>query len=160
DPATGLWDVGTVAVGSPVTLAIRATVVSPDPQTNTATITHADQFDPNPANNNATAPDTPQQADLVLTKQVDNASPNVRDTIPFTVGIQNLGPDAATDVLISDPLPAGLTLVSDAPSQGSYDAASGVWTVGSVSVGTPQSLQITVVVASASAVTNTAAITH
>src|SRR5262249_13401208 len=125
DPATGLWNVGTVDLGAPLTLVIRAMVVSPDPETNTAAITQSDQFDPNPGNNNATAPDSPQQADLVLTKQVDNATPNVGDTITFTVGIQNLGPNDATGVLISDPLPAGLMLVSDDPSQGSYDPASG-----------------------------------
>ena len=33
------------------TLTIRATVDSPDPQTNTATIAAADQSDPNPGNN-------------------------------------------------------------------------------------------------------------
>ncbi len=125
DPATGLWDAGTVNAGSPVTLAIQAMVTSPDPQTNTATISHADQFDPNPGNNNAAASQTPQQADLVLTKQVDNASPNVGGSITFTVGVQDLGPSDATNVVISDPLPAGLTLVSDVPSQGTYDRGLG-----------------------------------
>ena len=160
DPATGLWDVGTVAVGPPLTLTIRATVTSPNPVTNTATISHADQFDPDPGNNNATAPDSPQQADLALSKTVDNATPNVGGMITYTIIVRDLGPSDATNVLISDPLPAGLTLVSDLPSQGSYDAASGVWTVGTVSVAAPQSLQITARVTSASAATNTATITH
>ena len=43
-------------------------MVSPAAQTNTATISHADQFDPNTANNTASATETPQQADLALTQ--------------------------------------------------------------------------------------------
>ena len=42
-------------MGTPQTLMIQATVVSPDPQTNTATISDADQFDPNLANNSASS---------------------------------------------------------------------------------------------------------
>ena len=160
DPATGLWDVGTVAVGAAQVLTIRAMVTSPSPVTNTATISHADQFDPDPGNNNAAAPDSPQQADLALSKTVDDAMPNVGDLITYTVDVRDLGPSDATNVLISDPLPAGLALVSALPSQGSYDAASGVWTVGIVTVAAPQSLQITARVTSAGAATNTARITH
>jgi hypothetical protein len=51
---SGVWDVGTLAPGSPVTLEIVATVGSL-PSSNTASVTHADQFDPNPANNSASA---------------------------------------------------------------------------------------------------------
>ena len=75
DPTTGIWAVGTVVTTSPQTLVIQAKVVSPDPQTNTATISHADQFDPDTANNTATATQTPQQADLALSKTVSNADP-------------------------------------------------------------------------------------
>jgi uncharacterized repeat protein (TIGR01451 family) len=160
DSATGLWTAGTVNVGSPATLTIRATVTSSNPTTNTASITHADQFDPNPGNNNATAPDSPQQADLALTKTVDDASPNVGGTITFTVGVLDLGPSDATNVLVSDVLPAGLTFVSASTTPGSYDPTTGVWSVGTVSVGAPQTLQIVATVASASAATNNAAITH
>ena len=73
-------------------------VDSPDARTNTATITDADQFDPNPANNSASATETPQQADLAVTKTVSDATPNVGDQITFTVTLTNAGPDAATGV--------------------------------------------------------------
>ena len=85
-------------------------------QTNTATIATADQFDPDPANNTATATETPQQADLVLTKTVDNPTPNVGDTITYTVTLTNNGPDAATGVQVTDLLPAGLTFVAATPA--------------------------------------------
>ena len=57
------------------TLTIQATVASPNPPTNTATISHADQFDPNTANNTASATETPQQADLALTKTRQQPDP-------------------------------------------------------------------------------------
>src|SRR5262249_8134150 len=103
--ASQVWDVGTLASGESGTLIINARVDSPDPQTNIATVTHADQFDPNTANNTATATETPQQADLGLTKTVSNSTPNVGDTITFTITLTNTGPDVATDVAVTDLLP-------------------------------------------------------
>jgi uncharacterized repeat protein (TIGR01451 family) len=158
--ASGTWVVGTVTPGTPETLRIEARVDSPDAQTNTATITGADQFDPNPANNTASATATPQQADLALAKTVSDATPNVGDTITFTVTLTNLGPGAASGVEVSDVLPAGLTFVSAVPSEGSYDPASGLWTVGTVTTATPQTLTIQATVASPDAQTNTATISH
>jgi hypothetical protein len=55
DNASGVWTVGTVGPGVPQTLNITATVVSPVAQTNTGTISDADQFDPSTANNTASA---------------------------------------------------------------------------------------------------------
>ena len=43
------------------------------------TVTDADQFDPDAGDNTATATETPQQADLALTKTVNDATPNVGD---------------------------------------------------------------------------------
>ncbi len=160
DSGTGLWSVGTVNVGSPATLLIQATVVSAESQTNTATITHADQFDPNPGNNTATATQTPQQADLALTKTVNDTTPNVGDTITYTITLSNNGPDPATSTQVTDPLASGLTFVSDTPSQGTYDSGTGLWSVGTVNVGSPATLLIQATVVSAESQTNTATITH
>jgi uncharacterized repeat protein (TIGR01451 family) len=158
NPGTGLWSVGTVNVGSPVTLSIQATVVSPDPQTNTAMITHADQFDPVTSNNTASTVVTPQQADLALAKSVSNSTPNVGDTITYTITLTDNGPDSASNVNISDVLPTGLNLVSASTTVGSYNAGTGLWKVGTVALGTPQTLQIAALVAGPNATTNTATI--
>jgi uncharacterized repeat protein (TIGR01451 family) len=93
-----------------------------------------------------------------VAKVVSNPTPNVGDTVTFTVTLSNNGPDAATNVTVGDALPAGLTLVSASPSQGSY--AAGVWTVGTVTPGSPQTLQITATVVSPGVSTNTATVTH
>ncbi len=161
DPSTGLWTVGTVTTSTPQTLVIQAMVVSPNTQTNTATISHSDQFDPDTGNNTASATETPQQADLTLTKIVNDPQPNVGDTIAFTVLLSDIGPNTATNVQVTDALPSGLTFVSDTPSQGTYDSTTGVWTVGTVDVaGGIRSLVIRATVVSPSSQTNSATITH
>ena len=87
---------------------------------------------PEHGNNTASATETPQQADLVVFKRVSNPTPNVGDTITFTVRVTNAGPDNATGVIVQDLLPAGLTFLSAVPTQGNYNPVTGVWTVGTV----------------------------
>jgi hypothetical protein len=60
-----VWTVGTVSPGGPQTLSIIATVDSPAAQTNTGTISDADQFDPNLVNNTASATETPPLIDVL-----------------------------------------------------------------------------------------------
>jgi uncharacterized repeat protein (TIGR01451 family) len=158
--STGVWTVGTVTTSTPQTLVMQALVVSPNSQTNTADVSHADQFDPSTINNSASATEIPQQADLAIGKTVSNAQPSFGDTITFTVTASNNGPDAATNVTVADLLPAGLSFVSSTPSQGTYSNTTGVWTVGTVTTSTPQTLAIQVQVMTASGVTNTASVSH
>ena len=156
---TGVWNVGTLNNGAVATLLLRARVDTPVARTNTATIAASDAQDPNPANNTASATETPQRADLAVTKTVSDATPNVGDQITFTVTLTNAGPNAATGVTLEDLLPTGLTFVSATPSQGTYNSGTGVWTVGTVAPGTPQTLTINATVVSPLAQTNTATIT-
>src|SRR6185369_5610365 len=107
DPSSGLWTVGTVSPGNLVALALLARVDSPDAQTNS----HADQFDPDCGNNQASAIETPQQADLQVQKSVNDPHPNVGDVIVYTVTLTNNGPDAASNVQVTDLLPGGLSFV-------------------------------------------------
>src|SRR5262249_34848960 len=87
-------------------------------------------------------------------------TPNVGDTITFTVTLTNNGPDNATGVSVSDKLPVGLAFVSATPSQGIYNSGTGVWTVGTVTTISVQTLQIQARVASPNAQTNTASISQ
>src|SRR5205823_3473272 len=113
--------VGSLASEAAGELTINARVVSATAQTNTTSIGHADQFDPVTANNSASVTETPQQADLALAKTVSTATPNVGDTITFTVTLSDLGPNAANNVQVTDLLPAGLTFITATPSRGVYD---------------------------------------
>jgi uncharacterized repeat protein (TIGR01451 family) len=155
-----VWTVGTVTTTTPQTLILSARVVSPLPAINTAAINHADQFDPNLGNNQASIGETPQQADLFLSKTVDVSRPLVGDTVTFTVTLTNLGQNTATKVSVKDLLPAGLTFDSAIPSLGSYEPTTGVWIVGTVTTAVPQTLQLLAKATVATPLTNTASINH
>jgi uncharacterized repeat protein (TIGR01451 family) len=158
--AGGVWTVGTVATTAAPTLTLTALVVSPNAETNTAAISHSDQPDADTANNSASATVTPQQADLVVTKTISNPTPTVGDSVNFTVTVTDLGPSNATTVQVTDLLPAGLTFVSSNPSQGSYDAATGLWEVGMVASGATATLTIQVRAAVSASESNSATISH
>ena len=157
---SGLWTISSVATSAPQTLALTGTVVGAAEVINTATITHADQFDPDPSNNTASAPETPLQADLALSKSVNDATPNVGDTITYTVTLKNNGPDNATNVQVRDLLPDGVSFVSATPSEGTYDSITGLWSVGIVTGSVQQTLVLNVVIVSPDQQTNTASISH
>ena len=76
--------------------------------------------------------DSAQSADLGITKTVDNATPAAGGTVVFTLTVTNHGPNNATGVVVNDPLPDGLTYVSD-DGAGAYDPVdTGLWTVGAL----------------------------
>ncbi|HEY5839575.1 MAG TPA: lamin tail domain-containing protein, partial [Pyrinomonadaceae bacterium] len=164
-PATGIWVVGTLS--SSATLQITATVTGTATITNTAEVTASDLSDPDstPNNHNAGEDDqvsssiTPKQADLSLLKSVNNATPDVGNNVIFTITLSNAGPDPATNVQVTDQLPAGLSFQSASPSQGTYTPASGLWVVGTMNVSASATLQITATVTTNAPVTNTATIT-
>lgn len=161
---TGVWTVGTINNGANATLQIVATVATSGAKINTAQISGADQFDPDstPGNSNAGEDDqasvtvTPQSIDLALAKIVNVAAPQIGDNVMFTLTLTNTGALGATNVAVSDQLPSGLTFVSSTPTQGSYNNATGLWTVGSVAASGSATLQIVAQVANAGAKINTA----
>jgi uncharacterized repeat protein (TIGR01451 family) len=160
DVVSGIWTVGTVTSIAPQTLQLTAQVASPKAQKNKAKISHSDQSDPRKSNNSASATETPQQAELGLMKKVSNPKPNVGDVVAFTVTLSNKGPDAATNAQVFDVLPPGLSFLAATPSQGTYDSTSGLWSVGTLTKTTPQTLQLVVRVVSPNASTNTAVVSH
>jgi uncharacterized repeat protein (TIGR01451 family) len=98
-------------------------------------------------------------ADLSLTKIVNNATPNVGVDVVFTATLTNGGPSTATGVAVTDLLPAGYSFVSATPSQGAYNSATGVWSVGSVASGASATLALTATVNAAGSYTNLAEVT-
>ena len=141
NPATGVWTIGNLNVGSVVSLSISALVNATGFINNIANVSGA-QYDQNMSNNIANASVTvPPAADIVVTKDVNNTAPNYLDNVTFTVIVRNDGPDDATGVSLSDLLPAGLVWVSD-DSSGAYDHTTGVWTIGNLADGASRTLQI------------------
>jgi len=130
--------------------------------TNTASVTSVDQADPNPANNFDSAAFTVGRADLAIAKDVDNPAPDVATSVTYTVTITNNGPTAATNIVVTDLLPSGVTYSSASPSQGTYSDSTGQWNVGSLANTASATLDITAVVNTGTGgqtITNTATIT-
>ncbi len=162
-PGTGTWTIGNLGVGAAPTLTLRARVNAGSAGlkiANTAVITSSGG-DPNPANNTATASLTVASVDLALTKDVDLSTVNVGDTLTFTVGIVNNGPQGASSITVTDAVPAYLTYVSHSVSQGSYASGGGSWLVGSLTAGSTATLTLRAQVnadAGGRSITNTASL--
>ena len=75
--------------------------------------------------------------DLSITKTVTPANPTIGDAVTYTITVSNAGPSSASDVTITDPLPAGLTYVSSVTSRGttSFAAQTVTANIGSLSKG-------------------------
>jgi len=74
----------------------------------------------------------------------------VGQPVQFTVTASNIGADAATGVQVTDQLPAELAIPAGTaafPSTGTFDAATGVWAIGSMAAGASATLVIPAVVA-------------
>ena len=164
DDGTGLWNLGALADGATASLILIATVdggTAGSVIANTAAVTGADLADPVPGNNTGQAILTVSSTDLQLSKQVDDATPSVGQTVVFTITLDNAGPNTATGVTARDQLPGGLTLVAANASQGTYDAGTGLWTVGELAVGGSAELTLTTTVDASAAgrsIVNTAAV--
>ena len=149
DPGTGNWTVGTVTNGATASLSITATAALSGTQSATATKTGLTEFDPVTSNDAATATVTVTAvADIAVTNTPSTApGPGstyyVGQPMTFTVTVTNNGPGAASNVLVNDLLPTGLTFTSYTASQGTYNSASGQWNVGSLAIGASRTLTIT-----------------
>ena len=160
-PGTGIWNVGDIASGTSTALSIVANVQATTANviTNTASVTASSSNDLVVGNNQASASLTPETVDIGLTKMVDNMAPNIGDQVTFTIVASNTGPSTATNIVITDPLPAGLNLVSASPSLGNFNPATGVWTIDSLNAVGSANLSIVATVNSNAAQINTATLT-
>ncbi len=116
---------GDLDVGDVVVVTIVATVdadyiteANGSPITNTGTVS-TDTPDSDPANDAATI-DTAvvESADVAIAKTDAPDPVTAGADLTYTVTVENLGPSDAQDVVVDDPLPAGLTLVSATADNG------------------------------------------
>jgi uncharacterized repeat protein (TIGR01451 family) len=152
--------VGTVSIKGDGTYALATTV----PATQVGTYTWHASYAGDGLNNGAVDNGTNESlttvkpsADLVLTKQVSPTQQMQGLDVTYTFILHNNGPDTATNVTVTDPFPAGVTVVGpNTASQGKYDPSTGIWTVGTLVVGATVTLTVTARVEVLGPITNTA----
>lgn len=94
---------------------------------------------------------TALEADLTVTSSVNNASPSTGNNVVYTFTVTNNGPQEAQSAVLNTTIPAGLTFVSSSSGVGSYNSATGVWSIGNIANGASQTIQLTYSVNSGSA---------
>nr|WP_255590753.1 right-handed parallel beta-helix repeat-containing protein [Methanobacterium spitsbergense] len=140
DRATGIWCIDKLANRASATLTISKVMSPTDVGTihNTAYETQ-ETYNPSPI--------IPQTANLtvnpvayVVMTKTSNGPVHVGETGTFTITLKNNGPNDATNVLVSDPYITGFLYM---PSTGSYNFATGIWTISRLANGATATLTIT-----------------
>lgn len=98
------------------------------------------------------------QADLAVTMTQDPAAPVAGSNLTYTATVTNYGPSAATGLVLTDPLPAGVTFVS--ASAGCTQSAGTVsCALGTLANGANATAQIVITPTQAGSLTNTVSAT-
>ena len=142
DASTGLFSIGTLNIGETAVLTLEGTVdvgAGGNTITNITTAATGDQVDPSTVGDDLDeAVVVGNVADLVTVKTLisADATPEEGDTVTFNITVTNNGAAQATNVSLSDLLPEGLTAtaLNGGVSQGSYDAATGLFSIGTLAV--------------------------
>lgn len=147
--SSGIWTVNSLANGSGATITIYVKVDPGGSSTkNFAEVWRSDQYDPDstPGNGDQGEDDSSSLdvpiADLSLAEKVDVAGSNA----VFSITLNNSGPDDATGVEVKTMLPSltsSYTFVSYGNTLGTYNSATGIWSVGTLLGGASATLTIT-----------------
>ena len=136
DELTNVWTLGALAKGKNKKLEFNVTIdpgTAGEVITNTATVSNVLQTDSN------ITPDTFQSVtvsspDISVVKTVDNSTPDVSELVIYTITVKNegTGAAAATNLIINDDLPIGMTYNaanSVIPAGTTYNDTTGEWTI-------------------------------
>jgi uncharacterized repeat protein (TIGR01451 family) len=153
-------NLGTLANAAKATVTIVVTPTAAGTVTNAASVA-ANETDPVPGNNTATV-STPvtASADLALTETV---APNPvllgGSNLTYSLTITNNGPSPATNVVLTDTLPAGATLIGATPSQGTCTSPLATCAIGNLASGASATVLVVLKPNATGTVTNSATVT-
>ncbi|MFN8232325.1 MAG: DUF11 domain-containing protein [Actinomycetota bacterium] len=105
-------DLTAIGAGGSATVSVPATGVAPGSHVVTATLSAANPADPVPSNDAASVTTTVNPANISLTKTANPTSAYTGQDVTFTITATNGGPSDASNVVVTDTLPAGLTFKS------------------------------------------------
>ncbi|MHC4499126.1 MAG: DUF11 domain-containing protein, partial [Planctomycetota bacterium] len=148
----------------PVTIVVAVHASTPDGTilSNSASVT-ANEHDPDQDNNSDTEDTlvTTQEADLEVTK-TDSPDPvEVEKALTYTIQVTNNGPGDATDVTLTDVLPADVTFASVTPGAPTCTQAGGQVTcnLGGLTNGSHTTVTLVVTPTMEGVITNTVSVT-
>src|SRR5690606_38602367 len=128
-----------IVVRVPPTAAAAAAI------TNAATIT-GEGIDTDPSNNDDSIDVAVTRQAVLTIDKTDAPDPStVGGTLTYEIIVSNTGPSTATNVVVSDPLPAGLTYNSSTTTAGTVAEATGVVTATIPTLAPGASATITIV---------------
>lgn len=167
DITTGAWTLSQLAIGSTETLMINATTTIAGTLTNTAEVAASDQPDPDSSPDNGIASEDDQssvnvkslqttQADLELSLSASTLQASPGDQVTIKGTLFNRGPATATNIVLSEIVPAGLTFNAVKISAGTYTASNGTWKVNHLFKGAHAYITITATVTQTGNITDTA----
>jgi len=140
-------NIGTLAVGQTATVTIntQTDLTLNATLTNTANVTSQEQ-DLDPADNSSTITTVvQQQLDLRINKQIlTPGGAIVGGQLVYQIEVTNAGPSAATGVVVTDQLPAGLTFVSGSVPGGTVTASGSTITANIDNLANGGSTKITI----------------
>jgi uncharacterized repeat protein (TIGR01451 family) len=132
-----------LAPGQNVTIWINGSVISNATQGLNNTAGTSSETDP-AGRKTAEVYNDIQTSHVTIEKTVSNPQPYIHETIYFTLIVQNWGPDTAIDVYVDDKLPVGIVYLGFTANYGSYNLATGIWTIGNLPANTIARLVMTV----------------
>ena len=135
---TGTWSINNLAVGGLDVLTLITNVSSYGLLEETVNV-QAVEFDNVSINNTATLSfyvsrntTSAVLVDLITTVTPSSSIAIVNESVTYIISVTNNGPDNATAVTLKNELLNDLTVVS---ANGTYNAGTGVWTIGTLNVG-------------------------
>ena len=156
--------IGSLAAGQSATLTIIAMPTATGTISNTATATTT-STDVNASNDSATDSITvasaTSAATLTITKTPSPTSGTVGQNETYTITVNNTGSVDASNVVVSDVLPAGMTFVSATSSVGTTSNANGTITanLGTLAAGGSATITVVATPTTAGTFNNTAIVT-
>ncbi|MCB8985218.1 MAG: DUF11 domain-containing protein [Ardenticatenaceae bacterium] len=146
--------VAPLASGANTTVTIEVTVAAAATSAlqNSAGVQSADT-DPDLSNNTAVIATAIKTADLAITKSAAPDPVTAGEQVTYTIDVTNQGPDDATNVVVADTLPAGVSFVSAAPGSPTCTESSGVVTCSLGALANTATTQVSIVALVASSTT-------
>ncbi|MGC9516158.1 MAG: DUF11 domain-containing protein [Methanomicrobiales archaeon] len=165
DVANAIWNIGDLAPGESATVDIYALANTAGTWVNSAAVSEAGTPDPCTNNNEAhvtvSVGQPEAEADVAITKTVNNPKPNLGDTVTFTLTVTNLYQQTqATGVVVNDKIPTnGLICTGHStPSKGTCDVENATWTIGTLDPGESATVDIYALVIATGTFVNTATV--